>query len=150
MPFSFCFWLSFISVAPTWNPTCGSWPHPCCLFMWFCLVSVWAPLCPLLRPVPETWCKLSAISCRSGCTQHRSYIPYPRYRKNYIFFFAVVLGCPVIIFFVSTIKPHLFHIAANSLIFALIFLDQTKRSEKENLLKYLFSINITILKVCKL
>ena len=67
--------------------------------------------------------------------------------KNYIFFFAVVLGCPVIIFFVSTIKPHLFHIAANSLIFALIFLDQTKRSEKENLLKYLFSIAILSLSV---
>ena len=38
--------------------------------------------------------------------------------KNFNYLF---LGTPILIFFISTIKPQLLHIASNSLVFCLIF-----------------------------
>ena len=59
--------------------------------------------------------------------------------KNPFLFFSIIIGSPVIIFFVSTIKPQLFYIAANSLVFSLIFLDRSKLNKSENFSKFIFA-----------
>ena len=59
--------------------------------------------------------------------------------KNPFLFFSIIIGSPVIIFFVSTIKPQLFYIAANSLVVSLIFLDKSKLNKSENFYKFIFA-----------
>ena len=44
--------------------------------------------------------------------------------KNFIIYF---LGTPILIFFISTIKPQLLHIASNSLVFCLIFFSDNNK-----------------------
>ena len=46
--------------------------------------------------------------------------------KNFIIYF---LGTPILIFFISTIKPQLLHIASNSLVFCLIFFSDNNKKE---------------------
>ena len=58
--------------------------------------------------------------------------------KNPFLFFSIIIGSPVIIF-ASTIKPQLFYIAANSLVFSLIFLDKSKLNKSENFYKFIFA-----------
>lgn len=57
--------------------------------------------------------------------------------KNNFIYFYIVLGTPVLLFFVSNIKPQLFQIASISMIFAIVLFSHTK-NEKDTLLKYFF------------
>lgn len=65
--------------------------------------------------------------------------------KNNIIYFYIILGSPVLLFFVSSIKPQLFQIASISMAFAIVLFSNTK-SEKETLLKYFFCF--LILAIC--
>lgn len=65
-------------------------------------------------------------------------------KSNLIFYF-IVLGSPVLLFFVSSIKPQLFQIASISLVFAVALFSNTK-NEKDTLLKYFFCF--LILTIC--
>ena len=65
-------------------------------------------------------------------------------KKNLIFNY-IILGIPVLLFFVSSIKPQLFQIASISMIFAIALFSETK-NEKDTLLKYFFCF--LILTIC--
>jgi hypothetical protein len=65
-------------------------------------------------------------------------------KSNLIYCF-IILGSPVLLFFVSSIKPQLFQIASISLIFAVTLFSNTK-NEKDTLLKYFFCF--LILTIC--
>tara|TARA_B100001093_G_scaffold519987_1_gene611893 strand:- start:17120 stop:18967 length:1848 start_codon:yes stop_codon:yes gene_type:complete len=58
-------------------------------------------------------------------------------KKNEFIYFFIILGSPVLLFFVSSIKPQLFQIASTSLVFAITFFTNLK-IEKDTLLKYFF------------
>jgi hypothetical protein len=65
-------------------------------------------------------------------------------KSNLIYCF-IILGSPVLLFFVSSIKPQLFQIASISLVFAVTLFSNTK-NEKDTLLKYFFCF--LILTIC--
>lgn len=65
--------------------------------------------------------------------------------KNNLIYYYVILGSPVLLFFISSIKPQLFQIASISLIFA-ITLFSNVNNEKDTLLKYFFCF--LILTIC--
>ncbi len=65
--------------------------------------------------------------------------------KNNLNYFIIILGCPVLLFLVSSIKPQLFQIASTSLVFAVTLFYHPK-AKKETLLKYFFCF--LILTIC--
>ncbi len=66
-------------------------------------------------------------------------------KKNNLFYIIVILGCPVLLFFTSSIKPQLFQIASTSLVFSIVIFSNI-RNEKELLQKYFFCF--LILAIC--
>ena len=65
--------------------------------------------------------------------------------KNNLIFYFIILGSPVLLFFISSIKPQLFQIASISLVFAVALFSNTK-NEKDTLFKYFFCF--LILAIC--
>ena len=65
--------------------------------------------------------------------------------KNNLIYYYIILGIPVLLFFVSSIKPQLFQIASISMVFAIALFSKTK-NEKDTLLKYFFCF--LILTIC--
>ena len=65
--------------------------------------------------------------------------------KCNLIYYYIILGSPVLLFFISSIKPQLFQIASISLIFALSLFANTK-NEKDILFKYFFCF--LILAIC--
>ena len=62
-------------------------------------------------------------------------------KKNLIFLYN--LGIPVLLFFVSSIKPQLFQIASISMIFAIALFSETK-NEKDTYLNIFLFLILTI------